>query len=96
MRSPGLIGPNGAGKTTCFNCITRLYDPDSGQISVNGEDVLRLPAHAIAKKRVARTFQNVALYDRLSVLDNVMIGATGAASTEAESRELAHAALHLS
>ncbi|MGC2242376.1 MAG: ATP-binding cassette domain-containing protein, partial [Candidatus Aquilonibacter sp.] len=54
----GLIGPNGAGKTTCFNCITRLYDPASGQISVNGEDVLRLPAHAIAKKRIARTFQN--------------------------------------
>ncbi|MGA7572027.1 MAG: ABC transporter ATP-binding protein [Candidatus Aquilonibacter sp.] len=89
----GLIGPNGAGKTTCFNCITRLYDPASGQISVNGEDVLRLPAHAIAKKRIARTFQNVALFDRLSVLDNVMIGATGAASTEKQSRELARAAL---
>ncbi|HTV91259.1 MAG TPA: ABC transporter ATP-binding protein [Verrucomicrobiae bacterium] len=89
----GLIGPNGAGKTTCFNCITRLYDPASGEISLNGEDVLRLPAHAIAKKRIARTFQNVALFDRLSVLDNVMIGAAAAASTEAQSRELADAAL---
>jgi len=89
----GLIGPNGAGKTTCFNCITRLYDPASGEISLNGEDVLRLPAHAIAKKRIARTFQNVALFDRLSVLDNVMIGAAAAASSEAQSRELADAAL---
>lgn len=89
----GLIGPNGAGKTTCFNCITRLYDPASGSICVDGDDVLRLPAHAVAKKRVARTFQNVALFDRLTVLDNVMIGANASAASEAECRRLAAAAL---
>ena len=89
----GLIGPNGAGKTTCFNCITRLYDPASGSICVNGDDVLRLPAHAIARKKIARTFQNLALFDRLTVFDNVMIGAGAAASSEAECRKLAGAAL---
>jgi len=70
----GLIGPNGAGKTTCFNCITRLYQPTSGSISLRGEDLLRYPAHAIARLRIARTFQNVALFMRMTVIENVMIG----------------------
>jgi len=70
----GLIGPNGAGKTTCFNCITRLYEPSSGSVRFDGEDLLRLAAHDLAAKRIARTFQNVALFDRLTVLDNVLVG----------------------
>ena len=79
----GLIGPNGAGKTTCFNCITRLYQPAHGSITMEGADLLRLPAHAIARKKIARTFQNVALFDRMSVMDNVMIGANAATSKQA-------------
>lgn len=70
----GLIGPNGAGKTTCFNCITRLYQPTSGSIEFKGEDLLRWPAHTVAKRRIARTFQNVALFDRMTVLENVLVG----------------------
>lgn len=70
----GLIGPNGAGKTTCFNCISRLYQPESGQILFKGEDLLRCRPDEIAFKRIARTFQNVALFDRMTVLENVLIG----------------------
>jgi branched-chain amino acid transport system ATP-binding protein len=70
----GLIGPNGAGKTTCFNCITRLYQPASGRLVFSGEDLLRRAPHELAGKRIARTFQNVALCDRLTTLDNVMVG----------------------
>jgi branched-chain amino acid transport system ATP-binding protein len=70
----GLIGPNGAGKTTCFNCITRLYEPASGSIALAGDELLRYPPHAIARRRIARTFQNVALFAHMSVLDNVLVG----------------------
>jgi branched-chain amino acid transport system ATP-binding protein len=70
----GLIGPNGAGKTTCFNCITRLYEPTSGEIAFQGTSLLRLAPHQIARLRIARTFQNVALFDRMSVLENVLVG----------------------
>jgi branched-chain amino acid transport system ATP-binding protein len=70
----GLIGPNGAGKTTLFNCISRLYRPDSGDIRFRGRSILGLPAHRIAPLGIARTFQNLALFPHLSVLDNVMIG----------------------
>ena len=70
----GLIGPNGAGKTTCFNCITRLYQPNSGQVLFQGDDLLRCAPQQIAGKRIARTFQNVALFDRLTTLDNVLVG----------------------
>jgi branched-chain amino acid transport system ATP-binding protein len=70
----GLIGPNGAGKTTCFNCITRLYQPTSGSVALGGEDLLSYPAHTLARRRVARTFQNVALFAHMSVLDNVLVG----------------------
>jgi branched-chain amino acid transport system ATP-binding protein len=71
----GLIGPNGAGKTTLFNCLSRLYLPASGDIRVEGRSILGLPRHAIARLGIARTFQNVALFDSLSVLDNVLVGA---------------------
>ncbi len=70
----GLIGPNGAGKTTCFNCITRLYQPTSGEIRYKGEDLLRCPPQQIARKRIARTFQNVALFDHMTVLENALVG----------------------
>ncbi len=70
----GLIGPNGAGKTTCFNCITRLYQPTSGTILFKGEDLLRCPPQRIARQRIARTFQNVALFDHMTTLENVLVG----------------------
>jgi branched-chain amino acid transport system ATP-binding protein len=71
----GLIGPNGAGKTTAFNVITRLYRPDEGSVVFDGHDLLRTPVHRVVKRGVARTFQNVALWPTLSVLDNVKVGA---------------------
>lgn len=71
----GLIGPNGAGKTTLFNCLSRLYTPTSGDIRFQGKSILGAPAHAIAKLGIGRTFQNLALFRGLSVLDNVLVGA---------------------
>jgi len=70
----GLIGPNGAGKTTLFNCLSRLYQPSSGDILMDGMSILRRPAHRIAEIGIGRTFQNVALFPNLSVLDNVRVG----------------------
>src|SRR2546423_10084541 len=71
----GLIGPNGAGKTTLFNCLSRLYTPSRGEILFEGGSVLDRPPHRIAELGIARTFQNLALFPRQSVLDNVRIGA---------------------
>ena len=70
----GLIGPNGAGKTTLFNCVTRLYTPQSGSIDFSGEDLLKHAAHEILSLGISRTFQNVELFSRMSVLDNVRVG----------------------
>jgi len=70
-----LIGPNGAGKTTLFNCVSRLYHPSSGRIALRERNLLSLPAHRIAKAGISRTFQNLALFPALSVVDNVMVGA---------------------
>jgi branched-chain amino acid transport system ATP-binding protein len=70
----GLIGPNGAGKTTLFNCLSRLYIPNSGDILFDGRTIMNAPRHAIAAIGMGRTFQNVALFDRMSVLDNVKVG----------------------
>jgi branched-chain amino acid transport system ATP-binding protein len=69
-----LIGPNGAGKTTLFNCISRLYEPKAGRIVFGDRDLLALPAHGIARAGIARTFQNLALFPALTVLDNVLVG----------------------
>jgi branched-chain amino acid transport system ATP-binding protein len=69
-----LIGPNGAGKTTVFNLISRLYPPTSGRILLKGQDVSQLPAHAMAGLGVARTFQNIELFEYASVLQNLLIG----------------------
>jgi branched-chain amino acid transport system ATP-binding protein len=71
----GLIGPNGAGKTTAFNVVTRLYAPDSGRVAFAGEDLLRVPAYRVVERGIARTFQNLALFQHMSVLENVLVGA---------------------
>ncbi|MGH9235979.1 MAG: ABC transporter ATP-binding protein [Acidimicrobiales bacterium] len=70
-----LIGPNGAGKTTLFNVLSRLYQANSGTVTFDGHDLLSVPAHKIAGLGLARTFQNVALFPALTVLENVMTGA---------------------
>ena len=71
----GLIGPNGAGKTTLFNVITRLYSPHSGRLVLDGRDLLRVRPHRVVRLGVARTFQNVVLFPRMTVLENVLVGA---------------------
>jgi len=70
----GLIGPNGAGKTTLFNCLSRLYECNRGSVSFDGHALLQLPRHRIAALGIGRTFQNVALFAKMSVLDNVRVG----------------------
>src|ERR1043165_8301810 len=71
----GLIGPNGAGKTTLFNCLSRLYTPTEGDILFAGRSILSEPPHRMADVGIGRTFQNLALFRNLSVLDNVLVGA---------------------
>ena len=71
----GFIGPNGAGKTTLFNCCTRMVRPVAGRISFDGHDLLAEPAHGVIRRGVARTFQNLAIFPTLTVLDNTMVGA---------------------
>jgi branched-chain amino acid transport system ATP-binding protein len=84
----GLIGPNGAGKTTLFNCISRLYQPNSGQIVYGGTDLLKLPTHRIARLGVARTFQNLELFRTMSVRDNVAVGMHAATRSDVFSNAL--------
>jgi len=71
----GLIGPNGAGKTTLFNCLSRLYQPSRGDILMDGRSILTQQPHRIADIGIGRTFQNVALFANMSVLDNIRVGA---------------------
>ncbi|HEY3100798.1 MAG TPA: ABC transporter ATP-binding protein [Methylomirabilota bacterium] len=70
----GLIGPNGAGKTTLFNCLSRLYTPQNGDVRFRERSLLAVPTHRIADLGIGRTFQNLALFPTMSVLQNVMIG----------------------
>ena len=70
-----LIGPNGAGKTTMFNCITGMYRPTSGRVAFDGADITAEAAHEISRHGIARTFQNLALFAGLTVLENLLVGA---------------------
>ena len=70
----GLIGPNGAGKTTLFNCLSRIYTPDRGDIRFRDRSLLAVPPHRIADLGLGRTFQNLALFPTLTVRQNVMVG----------------------
>lgn len=70
----GLIGPNGAGKTTVFNLLTGVYRPDMGVITLDGENITGRSSVEISRAGIARTFQNIRLFDKLSVLDNVKAG----------------------
>jgi len=71
----GLIGPNGAGKTTAFNAITRLYRLDAGDVVFNGKSLRRIRPSRVVHLGIARTFQNLALFSNMTVLENVLVGA---------------------
>jgi branched-chain amino acid transport system ATP-binding protein len=69
-----IIGPNGAGKSSMLNCISGLYHPQQGKVVYEGSDVTRLPPYERTKRGMARSFQNIALFKGMSVIDNLMIG----------------------
>ena len=69
-----IIGPNGAGKTSIFNLISRLYEPTAGRLVFEGNDITKLPAHKVAKRGIARTFQNIELFDNATLLQNLLVG----------------------
>ena len=70
-----IIGPNGAGKTSIFNCISGIYRPTNGKVEIFGEDIKNLKPDAIANLGVSRTFQNIELFENMTTLDNILIGA---------------------
>jgi branched-chain amino acid transport system ATP-binding protein len=69
-----LIGPNGAGKTSLINCISKFYKPDEGKIILNGKEITHMPAHAVVRRGISRTFQNIELFKGMTVLDNIKLG----------------------
>ncbi|MFO7193252.1 MULTISPECIES: ABC transporter ATP-binding protein [Thermocrispum] len=70
----GLIGPNGAGKTTCFNAMTGVYRPTSGRVLLEGKPLGRTAKYRITRKGIARTFQNIRLFEEMTALENVVVG----------------------
>ena len=68
-----LVGPNGAGKSTIFNILSRFYTPNDGEIIFDGNDLLKCQSHEIAKLGIARTFQNIELFEQASVLQNLLV-----------------------
>lgn len=77
----GIIGPNGAGKTTLFNIITGIYIPTEGHLFFRDEDITSTPAYNVARLGIGRTFQNIRLFGKLSVIDNVKVGSHGVTSS---------------
>lgn len=69
-----IVGPNGAGKSTIFNLISRIYEPTGGRLAFQGKDITNVPPHTIARRGIARTFQNIELFEHATVLDNLLIG----------------------
>ncbi len=69
-----VIGPNGAGKTSLLNVVTRVFEPSAGTLHFKGQDIARLPRHRVASLGIARTFQNIELFEAATVLDNLMLG----------------------
>jgi branched-chain amino acid transport system ATP-binding protein len=69
-----IIGPNGAGKTTIFNLVSRIYDPSEGRLFFRDQDITRVPPHHVAGLGIARTFQNIELFEHATVLDNLLLG----------------------
>jgi branched-chain amino acid transport system ATP-binding protein len=69
-----IIGPNGAGKTTIFNLVSRIYDPTGGCLIFRDEEITLLPPHEIAGRGIARTFQNIELFEHATVLQNLLLG----------------------
>ena len=88
-RIVALIGPNGAGKTTFFACMAGFHRPDAGRVHLNGEDITGMPPHLIARRGMVRTFQITQPFAKLSVLDNIMVGAYQLHAHDADAR--AHA-----
>lgn len=72
----GVIGPNGAGKTSLFNCLSGLYRPQRGSIKLDAAELVGAPTHQVARLGIGRTFQNISLFDEMSVQENVALGAS--------------------
>jgi branched-chain amino acid transport system ATP-binding protein len=85
----GLIGPNGAGKTTAFNLIVGVYQPTEGQVFFDGEEITGLPPHEVCRKGIGRTFQVVKPFGKMTVLQNIMVGAFVNTSKQKEAKQIA-------
>ena len=77
----GLIGPNGAGKTTLFNCLSRLYEYQEGDLLFDGKSITQTPVHEMANTGIGRTFQNLAMFKTMNVVENIMVGAHSKSKT---------------